>query len=794
MKRLHKILSFTALVALFSSCTLMLDEPEIKNDDVKSGDGWSSPIIEENDLYTMKKQYQPNTVYIGEDYLPFVTSFEEDSADEGQKNAVIYFSKKIPKSMLPQSQACVASDLIDEFNGGLCHKVDYVEETSTGYMVKLSRVPASLVYKVFDFESDGFIVEENGGNDPASRSSRCRVVSIKEYLEKTTRFENPLSSDDESTAEDGEFSLLNVNVVIDQTTTDFAYQYKNKNLVKKLNEAVNNWEEIIKGLDKGSAKKIISVYGEIDGKAILQAGIFMRYHIKLNVSDDLLEFWLSPVVKAYAGIGITAAKGGVFLPLIGGSSSMTVKDSQGSLHTVDKYLIKTVPFPPVAIGTTGVFFTYGFSSAIDLWGEVEVPAGQACTAGIGYEKVLARVGIDKQPGQGVKAIMEGASAGKTFTEASIPDRLNLKLGITWANRLFLGLQALKVVNLEFGVDPFVTLSYNYKIKDPAIKTPVLSATTGREFDVCSCDNEFLNVKAGLNADVRGYLDFLVSDVELFSGELFDEPFAFSMSKYSYPTFEEPVVLLTKADDANCYYEAKVKPAREGLFSTTVPKLAIYDAETMKFIKTVDCSNYENDKTVESNDVYEYKFSLPVLGESGQVEATQFYAMPYQMSSAVNRAVRGSNPSVFSLVGQYAKISNVKNIDYSDIDQEYYEKYNKQRYTYGSTFDVKISSTKPEAELGMLATIVDNATGKELARSQMTLEKYAKDASKKYYFYFFSNSMNMSGYKVKLSFYIIDKDGTQTYLDYKTSLFVSYGEGIPFEDIDFGEYDKWAFKN
>ena len=95
---------------------------------------------------------------------------------------------------------------------------------------------------------------------------------------------------------------------------------------------------------------------------------------------------------------------------------------------------------------------------------------------------------------------------------------------------------------------------------------------------------------------------------------------------------------------------------------------------------------------------------------------------------------------------------------------------------------------------MLATIVDNATGKELARSQMTLEKYAKDASKKYYFYFFSNSMNMSGYKVKLSFYIIDKDGTQTYLDYKTSLFVSYGEGIPFEDIDFGEYDKWAFKN
>ena len=97
MKKIYNILALATLVSLLASCTLMLDEPEIQPEEEVSGDGWSAPVIEKDEISEFRYQYQPDTRVIDESYLPYIQRMETDSTDFSIK---LYMTKQMPKIYL----------------------------------------------------------------------------------------------------------------------------------------------------------------------------------------------------------------------------------------------------------------------------------------------------------------------------------------------------------------------------------------------------------------------------------------------------------------------------------------------------------------------------------------------------------------------------------------------------------------------------------------------------------------------------------------------------------------------
>lgn len=96
MKKIRCLLPLL-LLALFTGCTLMIDEPETATtpQETENGDGITSPRRIVSDMGEVRYQIGPETRMIDKDYLPYLLTYKTDTLDRVTE---IYFNNRSPWS------------------------------------------------------------------------------------------------------------------------------------------------------------------------------------------------------------------------------------------------------------------------------------------------------------------------------------------------------------------------------------------------------------------------------------------------------------------------------------------------------------------------------------------------------------------------------------------------------------------------------------------------------------------------------------------------------------------------
>lgn len=167
-KNISKLLSISLLLVFLAGCTLYMDELDgYSTEDVANGDGYTSPKTIADTLGTVTYQFAEGTVYYQEPSRPYISNVATDTTAH---TVEFTLAGDTPAKWIPQRGCCIATDMIDLFEEGLNHKVDVVEKTGNGYIVKARMVSLREVYDVLDVDYDVYLVFDSIPDETVSRS------------------------------------------------------------------------------------------------------------------------------------------------------------------------------------------------------------------------------------------------------------------------------------------------------------------------------------------------------------------------------------------------------------------------------------------------------------------------------------------------------------------------------------------------------------------------------------------------------------------------------------------------
>lgn len=201
MKRLFDIFLILALALAANACTLMLDEPEVTDDDDNTpeanGDGFSAPRTETNEMGSVTYQFKEGVRVIDENYRPYIVRVE---ANEETNVTKTYLLKSIPADMLPVKGDLLVTTLEGVYPVVVNDRVDVVENGPEGSIVVVSHgVDLNEVFKELDFEVAGYIIEDNealtrsGEKDPSK--TILRAVGLNHNVRSDDDWDYSTSAD-----------------------------------------------------------------------------------------------------------------------------------------------------------------------------------------------------------------------------------------------------------------------------------------------------------------------------------------------------------------------------------------------------------------------------------------------------------------------------------------------------------------------------------------------------------------------------------------------------------------------
>ena len=793
MKKIYNILALATLVSLLASCTLMLDEPEIQPEEEVSGDGWSAPVIEKDEISEFRYQYQPDTRVIDESYLPYIQRMETDSTDFSIK---LYMTKQMPKDMIPEKNAYITSFLSEELEGSVCHKVNLVEETNDGYILSGTLAPIEEVYKVYSLVSDGFVYEDT--TNSRSGDDGLKVISLKEFYSHQIISDWPYAysrgnddiddsdtEDEDTDDEDGELALLELTfnyTYADRKdiSADYVFQnmidiWKDGGLIKAYNKALR--ETIVEGgfapINNG---KIIK-YGTLDVGFFSNVGLYMRYHVDINLGDKKSEVWVQPMINGGIGVGFNSMSGHVLLPILG-NVPMSYTDRKNQVHSITKYW-KNVKKRGIRIGngTARIYFPYG--ALVDIYAELGTKEDdEYLGVGFSYEMKLFKVGYTTDRG----FFCERPSI--KYDANSLDADMKLHAGAKFEIFVGVGIELMSVLNAQVTAQPYFYAELSKEFNTPDIITPIpTQGSLVKNLEIRSNDNLYSEVGVGVDLYGKIFIDaWGLWEKELANVKINDNPIVLPRKSYMDAEFVMDNVEALSSDGNLTNYRALINVDRTGWGFTRVPRVAIY-TQSKEFVKDVQCKNYDETHLIEEDDVYEYTFSLPSRDENGKLIDTKYYLMPYQIGGlgGLSKYAIASKPSLFSVEANYAKLNKFYNIDYTEFDQN-----DLDMYSYGAAMDVTVNLVEPKAKIIMGISIKDS-DGKTIKDFDICLGTATKRVDKKLYFSFYSRAWDLSGFTAVISFVTEDNEGNWEFLDDGFERTIEYGEGLKFPSELNGYY-------
>lgn len=305
MKKIRCLLPLL-LLALFTGCTLMIDEPETATtpQETENGDGITSPRRIVSDMGEVRYQIGPETRMIDKDYLPYLLTYKTDTLDRVTE---IYFNKSIPLELLPQRGEFLATDQTDAIPNGLAHQVNLVRTTDNGYTVEVSPASYDDVYKTLDIVTDFDIVRV-----PVEQSNAYGFWKVAgdepeyEYKLRGT-YLNPLAR----------YAPLRADDPIDKrwSIADLGFKLSKGHYTKlfskyMLGDSAWDWEP-----SSGKASYNFHLDGDFDAYAGLE--IFWHFHSDIRKDDGYADVATSIEYELKAGFGGERAEIGVTFPIMG---------------------------------------------------------------------------------------------------------------------------------------------------------------------------------------------------------------------------------------------------------------------------------------------------------------------------------------------------------------------------------------------------------------------------------------------------------------------------------------------
>lgn len=472
MKKIRCLLPLL-LLALFTGCTLMIDEPETATtpQETENGDGITSPRRIVSDMGEVRYQIGSETRMIDKDYLPYLLTYKTDTLDRVTE---IYFNKSIPLELLPQRGEFLATDQADAIPNGLAHQVNLVRTTDNGYTVEVSPASYKDVYKVFDFVTDFDIIRE-----PVSRSNAYgfwQVASDEPEYEYKLRgtYLNPLAKagpylSDESS--EREIPLLTLYLGLKNGNY--------KGMFKKYVMHDPKWD-----YDPLAGRKLINPY--LDGDIDLYASANLYAHIfsETRTEDQYSETWLSLEYDLKCGFGGQEATAGMTFPIMGNRSWETILWNSQRLKRNDilKYLYQRpiseintedywipLDFPEHRFLLHGIPCSFGLSGAftIDFYGFLKM--ARPFSLETGMKGTLFKIGYVKNAKESYFLPKSGETvenSPKTYTETPFNEISSLGIGVRPNMNIGVLFRVAELLKLELGPSISFPMEYSWDFVPP----------------------------------------------------------------------------------------------------------------------------------------------------------------------------------------------------------------------------------------------------------------------------------------------------------------------------------------
>ena len=473
MKKIRCLLPLL-LLALFTGCTLMIDEPETATtpQETENGDGITSPRRIVSDMGEVRYQIGPETRMIDKDYLPYLLTYKTDTLDRVTE---IYFNKSIPLELLPQRGEFLATDQTDAIPNGLAHQVNLVRTTDNGYTVEVSPASYDDVYKTLDIVTDFDIVRV-----PVEQSNAYGFWKVAgdepeyeyklrgTYLNPLARYA-PLRADDPV---DKRWSIADLGFKLSKGHyTKFFSKYM-------LGDSAWDWEP-----SSGKASYNFHLDGDFDAYAGLE--IFWHFHSDIRKDDGYADVATSIEYELKAGFGGERAEIGVTFPIMGNKSWNTkdwkqkYKEASGTnpfkkICQIDKsdYWVQfNFPEANFTIGPVPCSVGVDFACTADLYGYLQME--QPFIFETGIKGTILKTGFHIDPDSSYSYPKQGDPLDKLaefhYTGAASND-----------------IRELKEASVSSDVEISVTVSADLKRAVKTFKTLTLTVPSYMRLDLRQC--------------------------------------------------------------------------------------------------------------------------------------------------------------------------------------------------------------------------------------------------------------------------------------------------------------------
>ena len=150
-----KYIVTAVLTVVFSSCTLMLEEPPAPDEEIlepsDTGDGITTPRVTVDEFGRATYQFNEGVRVIDESYLPYLISAEKKVVSDTVLNkSYLYFAKNIPADMIPQRGDLIGTQNVPMIDFALVDQVDAVEAEGPYYKVTSHVVALDKIFKVLE--------------------------------------------------------------------------------------------------------------------------------------------------------------------------------------------------------------------------------------------------------------------------------------------------------------------------------------------------------------------------------------------------------------------------------------------------------------------------------------------------------------------------------------------------------------------------------------------------------------------------------------------------------------------
>lgn len=387
MKKKYFYILAAALIAVVTSCSLYLEEDDIRT--LHTEDGYTSEkTISSTDGTTVTYQYNQRTIPIDDEVEQYIVQIESDT--------ILYFVDGTPDHLLPEEGEMMVCSFRDRFPHAFCHRC--IERTQVNGLYRCVFTPCSLKEAFDKFDVTAVVSEDDytlaDGVTPVDDEEMDSILAASEY-----------DTPEEAEAAASRWRKPTLTRALDPNwAPDLSKKSLKLGVKTTLEAAIGNiarYSASVEGTVTLGLKNVIR-YSREHEELEIASGFFGKFDLTFDVTATGEVLVASPVAIPIAGFKADFIVAGAELGITANPYIDTRQTISASMH--------------VCFGFNHVssYINRSNVSSAEIKGDNEKKAGIPafyCTFNTSKDRKLnVQMGIEFRLGIGLNAITEGGSA------------------------------------------------------------------------------------------------------------------------------------------------------------------------------------------------------------------------------------------------------------------------------------------------------------------------------------------------------------------------------------------------